>query len=133
MPTIKQAQIPPPNLKDMINLSSAAPGTQPSQMPRPESIEARTGVNSLSIGPSPSVMQTPYDNIRQWIRPGAPQFRIPPLPPKTHQQFGAFIQSLISQAFAQQQKITPPPPDVQLFEVNSDGSFLGVGFVYGLP
>ena len=98
MPSLKQAQIPPANLKDMINLSSAAPSPAQPQMPRPESIEGRTGLNSLSIGPSPSLLTTAYDTIRQWIRPGAPQFRIAPLPIKANQQSGALAQSTVTQS-----------------------------------
>jgi hypothetical protein len=98
MPTLKQAQTPPSNLKDMINLSSAAPAPAQPQMPRPAPMDGRTGLNSLAIGPTPSLLTTAYDNIRQWIRPGAPQFRIAPLPVKANQQSGALAQSAITQS-----------------------------------
>src|ERR1700726_4253358 len=100
MPSIKQAQIPPANLKDMTNLSTGESSPSRPQMPRPDSAESRTGLNSLAIGPSPSLLTTTFDTIRQWMRPGAPQFRVAPLPAKTNQQVGSVIQSTITQSAA---------------------------------
>src|ERR1700736_6066156 len=96
MPTLKQAQNPPSNLKDMINMSSAAPSPQAGRMPPPDLAE-RTGLHQLAIGPAPGILTTAYDNIRQWIRPGTPQFRTMPLPPKTNQQAGSLVNSTIIQ------------------------------------
>lgn len=99
MATIKQAQTPPANLKDMIPISSAAPGNQFTQPPPPLNGN-ETGLGQRSIGPIPSTLGTVYDTLRQWARPGTPQYRTFPLPIKANSQIGAVSQSTVETAAA---------------------------------
>lgn len=60
-------------------MSPGAPGIIPVTPPTNPQV---SGLDALAIGPVPGVLTTTYDSIRQWIRPGVPQFRTFPLQPK---------------------------------------------------
>jgi hypothetical protein len=95
VPTIKQAQQPPVNMKNMLPVSS--PALQPQSKPVPPvSIATESNLNSTAVGPIPAVLGTAYDSIKQWIRPAnAPQYRIFPLPLKANSQIGSIVNSII--------------------------------------
>jgi hypothetical protein len=94
MATIKQAQVPPANLADLIPVAPRAPISGP-----PVSNDF-TGLNPSSVGPTPGLLTTAYDNVRQWIRPGTAQFRTFPLPVKANSQVNSLIKSTVEAAAA---------------------------------
>jgi hypothetical protein len=98
MPSLKEATKKPANVGDPIEIATPAVAQRlpaPSYVPNPQG-----GLATGSLGPAPASFTTPYDSVRQFIRPGVSQNRFPPLPTKANPQLSAATNSAIARAIA---------------------------------
>lgn len=89
MPSLKDASIPPANLKKMVPVSAPAANTQ-----QPPSATSIPDFDPLSLAPAPPLLATAPDSQRQWFRRGVSQYRISPLPSKANPSINASARSI---------------------------------------
>jgi hypothetical protein len=99
MPTLKQALVKPNNIGERIEV--AAPRAQIMPPPIPD---REGGLSIGSLGPTPAAFTTPYDSVRQWVRPGVSQSRFPTLPTKANPQLNAAARTVAAQVVAASKK-----------------------------
>jgi len=98
MPSLKDALQKPANVGDPIEVAAPAIAQRP---PAPPYVpNPQGGLATGSMGPAPASFTTPYDSVRQFIRPGVSQSRFPPLPTKANPQLNATTRSIASKVIA---------------------------------
>ena len=95
MPSLKDAAQKPANVGDPIEVATPAVAQRP---PTPPYVpNPQGGLATGSLGPAPASFTTPYDSVRQFIRPGVSQNRFPPLPVKANPQSNAVARTIATQ------------------------------------
>ena len=96
MPSLKDATKKPANVGEQIEVAPIVAGA-PSPVPYVPNPRGEGGLAVGSMGPAPSSFTTPYDSIRQFVRPsGVSQSRFPPLPTKANPATNAASSSVTS-------------------------------------
>jgi hypothetical protein len=92
---LKDATKKPNNIGELIPPATPYAQNVPPIIPREQ-----PGLSPTSLGPVPALWTTPYDNVRQWHRPGTSQNRFPALPTKVNPQLNAAARSVAKNVVA---------------------------------